>query len=54
MKIDFMDARERRFKNQVSRRRENITGGLIILGIGGLLLARQVGADLPSWLFTFQ
>ncbi|MGZ5134345.1 MAG: LiaF transmembrane domain-containing protein [Flavitalea sp.] len=48
-----MEGREPRFKNRISKRRENITGGLILLGIGGVLLARQVGADLPSWLFTW-
>ena len=48
-----MDGRGNRFKNRISKRRENITGGLLLLGIGGLLLARQVGADLPSWLFTW-
>ena len=48
-----MEGREQRFKNRISKRRENITGGFIILGIGGFLLARQVGAELPSWLFTW-
>jgi predicted membrane protein len=27
--------------------------GLILMGVGGVLLARQVGADLPRWLFTW-
>lgn len=48
-----MDTREHRFRNRLSKRRENIIGGIILLGIGGILLARQAGVDLPSWLFTW-
>lgn len=48
-----MRNREHRFRNRLSKRRENITGGIILLGIGGILLARQAGADLPPWLFTW-
>jgi len=35
------------------KRRENFIGGILLLSIGGLLLARQVGAGLPQWLFTW-
>src|SRR5678816_2244285 len=28
--------------------------GLVLLTIGGLLLAQKMGAPLPSWLFTWQ
>jgi hypothetical protein len=28
--------------------------GIFLLGIGGVLLADRVGADLPHWLFTWQ
>ena len=28
--------------------------GLVLLAIGGLLLAQKMGAPLPSWLFTWQ
>ena len=28
-----------------------VWGGLVLLAAGGLLLARQVGADIPSWMF---
>lgn len=44
---------EQRFNNKISKRREHIGGGLVLLIIGGILLARQVGADLPEWLFTW-
>lgn len=30
-----------------------VLGGVVIVIIGGLLLARSVGADLPAWLFTW-
>ncbi|SKC44713.1 LiaF transmembrane domain-containing protein [Ohtaekwangia koreensis] len=29
-------------------------GGLIIVAVGAVLLAKKAGADLPSWLFTWQ
>jgi predicted membrane protein len=48
-----MRNREHSFRNRLSKRRENLTGGLILLVIGGILLARQAGADIPSWLFTW-
>lgn len=48
-----MDNKEREFSSRRSKSKESIAGGLILLSIGSLLLARQVGADLPSWLFTW-
>jgi predicted membrane protein len=48
-----MHNREHRLRNRLSKRRENIIGGIILLGIGGILLARQAGVNLPSWLFTW-
>ncbi|MBT1690870.1 LiaF transmembrane domain-containing protein, partial [Dawidia soli] len=30
-----------------------VLGGVVIIIIGSLLLARSVGADLPAWLFTW-
>jgi predicted membrane protein len=30
-----------------------VLGGVVIVIIGGLLLARSVGADLPAWIFTW-
>lgn len=46
--------------NQEPPRREyqepqgRIMGGLIIVAVGGVLLARQTGVDLPYWLFNFE
>jgi len=34
-------------------RNERLSGGIVLLSIGGLLLARQLGAPLPDWLFTW-
>ena len=48
-----MNNREQRFRRKISKRREYITGGIILIGIGGLLLARQVGVEIPGWLFTW-
>jgi predicted membrane protein len=53
VKNQYMHTREHRLRNRFSKRRENIIGGIILLGIGGILLARQVGVDLPPWLFTW-
>ena len=27
--------------------------GLILLAAGGLLMARQLGADIPDWMFSW-
>lgn len=35
------------------RNRDRLPGGVLLLGIGVLLLARQLGAPLPDWLFTW-
>jgi predicted membrane protein len=32
----------------------HIWGGLLLLAIGGLLLAKQTGAYIPEWVFTWQ
>lgn len=48
-----MNSTEQRFRSRLSRRRENATGGIILLVIGGFLLARQMGVQLPGWLFTW-
>jgi hypothetical protein len=31
-----------------------LMGGLIIIAVGGVLLARQLGLDLPYWLFNWE
>jgi len=36
------------------KNRSHIWGGLFILAIGGLLLARQMNVFIPNWVFTWQ
>lgn len=36
------------------QRRGKIMGGILILGIGALFLARELGAELPLWLYTWK
>src|SRR5215204_1489092 len=48
-----MQTTEQRFRKRLSKRRENFIGGIILLVVGGILLARQVGVELPPWLFTW-
>ena len=43
-------ATERRNRKRIN----SIAGGTIIVIAGILLLAKNVGADLPEWLFTWQ
>lgn len=40
-------------KNNNQPRGGRAMGGLIVIAVGTVLLARQVGADLPSWLFSW-
>ncbi len=37
-----------------SHRRGKIMGGLLIVTVGSLFLAREMGAILPAWLFTWK
>lgn len=48
-----MERREQRFQHRLSKRREQATGGLVLVVIGCFLFARQAGVELPSWLFTW-
>src|SRR3954469_21636505 len=43
-------APERRYHD---KRNERVSAGLILLLVGGALMARQLGAPLPDWLFTW-
>lgn len=37
-----------------SHRRGKIMGGLLIVTIGSLFLARELGVEMPAWLFTWK
>ncbi len=45
---------DERIKRRMQHRGENhVSAGFFLLVIGGLLLARQLGVDFPSWFFTW-
>ena len=46
--------RDREFRHRARRINERTPLGLILLIVGGALLARAVGADLPPWLFSWE
>ena len=52
-----MDREERKLRRDEMRKQmysgggNRMWSGLLLLAAGGLLLARQVGADLPAWMF---
>ena len=52
-----MDREERKLRRDEMRKQmhgggaNRIWSGLLLLAAGGLLLARQVGADIPDWMF---
>ncbi|MFT4153891.1 LiaF transmembrane domain-containing protein [Parafilimonas sp.] len=54
-----MDSEERRRQREEWRRQMHdnsggrIWAGVLLLTIGGLLLARQAGADIPGWVFDW-
>jgi hypothetical protein len=41
-------------KFEKRHRRGRILGGLLLLTIGGLFLAREAGAGIPTWFFTWK
>ena len=41
-------------KIEKSHRRGKIMGGLLVISIGSLFLARELGAEIPTWLFTWK
>jgi hypothetical protein len=54
-KIETM-ADMNRFERRHWRRRtgrERVAGGLLLLLVGGVLLARELGVPFPDWLFTW-
>lgn len=41
-------------KIEKSHRRGKIMGGLLVIAIGSLFLARELGAIIPTWVFTWK
>jgi predicted membrane protein len=55
--MDQDGIREQRFEQKIgnmNRRRGNILAGLLLLIVGGVLLARQMDYHFPSWLFSWE
>jgi hypothetical protein len=54
---EFQNRMERRIKGRMGNRFESksgrILGGVVLLGIGALLIAHEMGADIPNWIFTW-
>lgn len=46
--------RHREFRNRARRINERTPVGLILLVVGGALLAREAGVQFPHWLFTWE
>ena len=46
--------RDREFRERARRINNNAPVGVILLVIGGVFLAKQVGADIPRWLFSWE
>lgn len=56
---NFNDDLKTKFQEKMEQRRERLRGGRVFAGlflvlVGGVLMARQAGADLPYWLFNWQ
>jgi len=51
---DNRNARQGNNIENTPNRSGRVWGGLALLIIGGLLMARQAGADIPNWLFSWQ
>lgn len=46
--------RDREFGEQTRRSHSNVPVGVILLAIGGVFMAKQLGADLPEWFFSWE
>lgn len=46
--------RERSFRRRARRSHSNFPIGIVLLLIGGAFMARQFGADFPSWFFSWE
>jgi predicted membrane protein len=50
---DWMDEKDWRDLEK-RHRRGKVMGGLLIVAIGSLFLARELGAEIPTWMFTWK
>jgi len=51
---EHMDFEEMCKQTEQSQRRGKVVGGILVVAAGSLFLARELGADIPHWLFTWK
>ena len=53
-KEEHMDFEEMCKKSEQSHRRGKIFGGILVVIAGSLFLGRELGADIPQWIFSWK
>ena len=51
---EHMDFEEMCKQTERSQKRGKVVGGILVVVAGSLFLARELGADIPHWLFTWK
>lgn len=51
---EHMDFEDMCKQTEKSQRRGKVVGGILVVVAGSLFLARELGADIPHWLFTWK
>jgi len=51
---EHMDFEEMCRQTEQSQRRGKVVGGILVVIAGSLFLAKELGADIPHWLFTWK
>lgn len=51
---EHMDFEEMCKQSEQSHRRGKVVGGILVVIAGSLFLARELGADIPHWIFTWK
>jgi len=51
---EHMDFEEMCKQTEQSQRRGKVVGGILVVAAGSLFLARELGADIPHWLFSWK
>ncbi len=51
---EHMDFEEMCKQTEQSHRRGKVVGGILVVIAGSLFLAKELGADIPHWLFTWK
>jgi predicted membrane protein len=51
---EHMDFEEMCKQTEQSQRRGKVVGGILVVAAGSLFLAKELGADIPHWLFSWK